>query len=88
MIRKIRKAIWKIKSERTIVSARSCAELKEDYTFEDEMYIMSMRNELIELYLSHLEIENSNIVHSTAYSDSTMVEEENSTEFSTAEKIG
>lgn len=53
-INKIENSIRKLKPEKYINNTKSVAELKDDYSMEDDLYIMSMRNDLMDMYNEYL----------------------------------
>jgi len=43
-----------LKPEKYVNHTKNVAELKDDYSMEDDLYIMSMRNDLMDMYYEYL----------------------------------
>ncbi|KAL4442844.1 hypothetical protein ABPG74_010733 [Tetrahymena malaccensis] len=87
-IQKIKQAIKKLKYDKPQSNIRNSAELKEDYTFEDDLYIQSVRNDLLDLYsfYIHQEFQQTN-QQSCSSSESTTVEEDSRHLYITKDEI-
>jgi len=53
-VKKIGNSIRLLKSEKYVNHTRSVAELKEDYSMEDDLFIMGMRNDLMDMYYEYI----------------------------------
>ncbi|EAS02021.2 PHD zinc finger protein (macronuclear) [Tetrahymena thermophila SB210] len=87
-IQKIKQAIKKLKYDKPQANIRNSAELKEDYTFEDDLYIQSVRNDLLDLYSFYInqELQQTN-QQSCSSSESTTVEEDSRHLYITKDEI-